>query len=238
MVLAYHAYDRAEPGLGRQMLIDPMTWGPDGWPQIGRGGGPSATETSALASGQRAPQAIADDFAGRALLPGWHWPFDRRPAFRIGDGLALRVGPGDQMATFTARQSPYRAFVATTAVRRDRLRPLSTASLALSRANGDRTVGIGVSTTGITVWRREEGGRALLFSMPLGPGPSVQLRFVVPGDGMAHPQMSVDGVAWRDLGAPAPLPGGIDGTRIALAGRGRRGDEVRFSSLRIEPSGA
>jgi beta-xylosidase len=239
MVLAYHAYDRTDPALGRQMLIDALTWRPDGWPQIGSGGGPSVTATSALASQQRAPLSIADDFAGRALPPGWHWPFDRRPDFSVGGGLTLRVAPGDQMATFAARQSPYHAFLATTVVLRDGQQPLSTASLALSRASGDRAVGIGVSTTGITVWRRDEGGRAVLFSgaLPAGSGP-LQLRFVVPGDGSARPQMSLDGSAWTDLGRPVALPGGIDGTQVVLAGRGRRGDQVRFASLRIDPSGA
>jgi hypothetical protein len=238
MVVAYHAYDRADPALGRQMLVDALTWRPDGWPQIGTGAGPSSTATSALAVDQAAPHAIADEFAGRELSPGWHWPFDRRPTFRVRDGFALRVEPGDQMATFAARQSPYGAFVATTQVRRGRLRSLSTASLALSRASGDRAVGIGVSTTGVTVWERREGARALLFSAALAPAPSVQLRFAVPGDGGAQPQMSLDGTAWRDLGGPVTLPGGIDGTRVVLAGRGRRGDEVRFASLRIEPLGA
>jgi hypothetical protein len=238
MVLAYHAYDRADPALGRQMLIDALTWRPDGWPQVGTGGGPSPTATSVLASGQRAPQAIADDFGGRGLPPGWHWPFDRRPAYRVGRGLTLLVAPGDQLSTFAARQSPYRAFVVTAAVLRDRLRPLSTASLAIARASGDRAVGIGVSTTGVTVWRRDERGRALLFAGPLAPAPVVQVRFLVPGDGSVHPQLSLDGTTWSDLGAPVAVPGGIDGTRVLLAGRGRRGDAVRFGPLRIEPSGA
>jgi hypothetical protein len=66
----------------------------------------------------------------------------------------------------------------------------------------------------------------------------VQLRFVVPGDGTARAQSSPDGSVWRDLGAPVVLPGGTDGTRVVLAGRGRRHDEVRFASLRVERSGA
>jgi xylan 1,4-beta-xylosidase len=238
MVLAYHAFDRADPGLGRQMLVDALTWRPDGWPQVGSGAGPSATATSTLAAGQRAPQAIADDFAGRGLPPGWHWPFDRRPAYRVGRGLTLPVGPGDQMSTFAARQSPYRSFVATTAVRRDRLRPLSTASLAISRGAGDRAVGIGISTTGVTVWRRDEGRRGLLTSMQLPPAAIVQVRFVVPGDGTVVPQLSLDGATWQDVRPPVLTPGGVDGTRVLLAGRGRRGDAVHFGSLRIEPLGA
>jgi GH43 family beta-xylosidase len=238
MVVAYHAYDRTDPGLGRQMLIDTLTWRADGWPQIGVGGGPSATARSAQASGQRGPTTIADDFAGRRLPPGWHWPFDRRPDFRVGRGFALRVAPGDQMATFAARPSPYSAFVVTTVVQRDRQRPMSTASLALSRASGDRAVGIGVSTSGVTVWRRDDGGRAVLFAGPLPPSPAVALRWVVAGDGTARPQTSPDGTVWSDLSPPVALPAGIDGTQVVLAGRGRRGDEVRFQSLKIEPSGA
>jgi xylan 1,4-beta-xylosidase len=238
MVLAYHAYDRADPGLGRQMLVDELTWRPDGWPQVGSGAGPSPTATSTLAAGQRAPQAITDDFGGRALPPGWHWPFDRRPAYRVGRGLTLHVGPGSQMSTFAARQSPYRSFAATTAVRRDRLRPLSTASLAISRGAGDRAVGIGISATGVTVWSRNRRGRGLLATSRLVPAAVVQVRFVVPGDGTVLPQMSLDGATWQDLRPPVVIPGGVDGTRVLLAGRGRRGDTVRFGSLRIEPLGA
>ncbi|MEA2156152.1 MAG: xylan 1,4-beta-xylosidase [Solirubrobacteraceae bacterium] len=237
-VLAYHAYDRADPGLGRQMLVDALTWRSDGWPQVSVGGVPTVQATSALVSGQRPPQAIADDFAGRTLAPGWQWPFDRRPAFTVGDGLTLRVVPGDQMATFAARQAPFHAFTATTAVRRRGMRALSTASLALSRADGDRAVGIGVSTTGVTVWRRVGSRRAVLFSGALPGAATVRLRFVVPGDGSAQPQTSVGPTAWRDVGGPVALPPGIDGTRVVLAGRGRRGDAVRFASLRIDPAGA
>jgi hypothetical protein len=238
MVLAYHGYDRTDPALGRQLLLDALTWRADGWPQVGAGGAPSAAATSALVGGQRAPQTIADDFAGRALPPGWQWPFDHRPDFHVGPGLTLRVTPGDQLATFAARQAPFHAFVATTVVPRNRMRALSTASLALTRASGDRAVGVGVSTTGITVWRREEGRRAVLFSAALPARTTVHLRFLVPGDGSAHAQSSPDGATWSDLGLPLALPSGIDGTRVALAGRGRRGDAVHFASLLIEPSGA
>jgi hypothetical protein len=142
------------------------------------------------------------------------------------------------MATFAARQAPFHAFVATTDVPRERLAPLSTASLALSRANGDRAVGIGASSTGITVWRREDGRRAVLFAAALPARAAVRLRFVVPGDGSALAQMSLDATTWSDLGAPLALPAGIDGTRVALAGRGRRGDSVSFASLTIVPFGA
>jgi hypothetical protein len=239
-VVAYHAYDRADPALGRQMLLDTLTWRPDGWPQIAAGGGPSSAAPSPLGAPQRAASEIVDDFHGRELPPGWQWPFDRRPDFRVDAGLRLRVVPGDQLATFAARQAPFHAFVATAVVRRDQLRPATTASLALVRASGDRAVGIGVSTNGVTVWRLGARGRTLLFSatLPASASASARLRFVVSGTGSAQAEESADGAVWRDLGRPVTLPAGVDGTRVALAGRGRRGDVVRFVSLRITPAGA
>jgi beta-xylosidase len=233
--LAYHAYVRGDPSLGRQMLLDALDWGADGWPVVGSGAGPSAQATSLLAGAQRTSGGWVDDFSERALWPGWQWPFDRRPSFTVGGALALRVVPGDETAAFVARMATRPAYVATAVLERAALRPGVTGGLALLRSGAGGTIGIAVNPRRSYLWRREDARRTILASVRPAPSQRIWLRFVVPGDGTATAQMSLDGAAWTTLGAAQRLPAGFDAPRIALAGRGPRSAVARFDMLQIDP---
>lgn len=233
--LAYHAYRRGNPSQGREMLLDGLTWGADGWPVAGSGQGPSATATSPQASAQLAPRALVDDFSERALGPGWQWPFDRRPRFALRGALVLSVVPGTETATYLGRLAPWAAFVATTVVERSALRPRVTAGLALLRAGHGGKLGIAVSTHDVEVWRRQNGRSTIVAHQAPALADRVWLRFVVPGDGTATAQRSVDGTSWVAMTTPQALAPGFDGARVVLAGSGPRPAVARFDLLRIDP---
>ena len=82
-VLLYHAYDASTfEFVGRQALLDEVTWNAQGWPAIN--GGTRSVRVGGAAIGSRLNVArlvsIDDDFDGAALDPGWQWPWDQTPA--------------------------------------------------------------------------------------------------------------------------------------------------------------
>jgi beta-xylosidase len=103
-----HFQDRGV--FGRVVHLEPMTWGEDGWPQIGaqRANGrgepmlafpvPTTMTSASATQGQREPNR-SDDFAGQVLGPQWHWQANPRSewAHLPGDGtLHLAVPTVDR----------------------------------------------------------------------------------------------------------------------------------------------
>jgi len=235
LYVVYHAYARDSLFLGRQTLLDTLNWGADGWPEIGGSDGPSVVAPAPLSQPQDSPRPITESFAEHALSAGWQWPYDRRPRFKLAGGnLVLSVFPGDETASFLGRLVRWRTFAVTTQVRLAGLAPGSTASLALRGDNGT-TLGIGVSTRGLDVWRHAGGRRSILFSSPPTGDKDEWLRIEVADGADARLQAGPDGVHWRDLLVSAPLFDGDDRARMILAGRGRPGATVSFGLLSIEP---
>ena len=68
------------------MLAAPLTFRPDGWPQIGDGAHAARARSRAPP-----PNAFADDFVGPRLSPEWEWPLERVPGIRVAGGLELRA---------------------------------------------------------------------------------------------------------------------------------------------------
>jgi xylan 1,4-beta-xylosidase len=95
---AYHSYPANYAGLlGRQLMLDRVSWGQDGWPRIGDGT-PSSRAVSPLGVPQRSrPTPVAEGFRKPAVPAGWQWP-DERPEMRVdrrrGGRLVLGPPPG------------------------------------------------------------------------------------------------------------------------------------------------
>ena len=106
--------------MGRQGLIDEVTWEADGWPAINGGRGPS--RTVALPSGgapRVSPGPVEDDFTGAVLDPAWQWPWDQAapPSVDPAGGGWLRLGTGASAATVAAaRPTLAGSYVATSVV--------------------------------------------------------------------------------------------------------------------------
>ncbi|HEU4757059.1 MAG TPA: family 43 glycosylhydrolase [Agromyces sp.] len=94
-----HGYENGFRTLGRQILLEPISWTDDGWP-VAAGDDIGAPQPApADAAPQRVPEGFRDDFAAFRLGERWtfHAP-DPGEADRIrpGDGLALAskgIGP-------------------------------------------------------------------------------------------------------------------------------------------------
>ena len=98
----YHGYENGYRTLGRQVLLEPISWTDDGWPQAE--GGDLSRPLPAPVPGRESPpgQPLSDDFSGAEL--GSHWAFHgpgrrerERVSFAAG-GLILAgkgSGPSD-----------------------------------------------------------------------------------------------------------------------------------------------
>lgn len=100
--LSYHGYEHGLRTLGRQMLLDPMVWGADGWPRAAGGDLsrplPTPSRGSPSPSGQPLSGPFQPDDLGRRLVM-YSPPRDYRGRFRFDAGAltvaARGTGPAD-----------------------------------------------------------------------------------------------------------------------------------------------
>jgi beta-xylosidase len=241
----YHAYRRNDfVYVGRQALLDEVTWGRDGWPSINGGRGASSVAPSPYgARDDRAEYRFFDDFLTPALAPGWQWPQASVPDFRVARGQLLLTPSGttehNPSTAVLARTTTSGDYVATTVVDMRRAREPLFAGLS---AYGDAENALGVSVdnkSAVILWRREKNNyteNVLTDFMP-GGGP-LHLRMTAREGRLYRFSASVDGRAWKDLGGEVDgsfLPPWDRGVRVALVAGGMMRMPVRFESLRIEP---
>jgi beta-xylosidase len=231
--LLYHAYNtRNTVYVGRQTVLDPITWGEDGWPSVsGRGTG-----------GQmRAPTAFSDEFTGSAVAMGWQWPVGRKPEARVSDGM-LTLAPAagraaEPIGAVLARSTNTGQYVAVTAVD---LASLAAGAHAGLSAFGDveNSVGIRVRGNTLEVWRREKNTEQVLGNVPAPAGGKLFLRMTARDGHLFRFSAGTDGSKWTDVGGEvdgAFLPPWDRGVRVALTAGGGTGASARFDALTITP---
>ncbi|HEX8500005.1 MAG TPA: family 43 glycosylhydrolase [Pyrinomonadaceae bacterium] len=252
--LLYHAYHPKDfVYVGRQALLDEVTWGADGWPAINGGRGPSASAAApAGARAQGLPRDFFEDFTRAALHPLWQWPQADVPDFRVetAGGGRLVLSPageaepdGNPSAAVIARPTTSGEYVATAVIDLRGMRGAETAGLS---AYGDADNALGVSVErggGLLLWRREK--KALTKDAVSGPSGArrqpltkIYLRMQAREGRLYRFSASADGRAWQDIGGEVDgsfLPPWDRGVRVALVAGGARGAAGRFDSLRIEP---
>jgi beta-xylosidase len=240
--LLYHAYDPdAFQFVGRQGLLDAVTWGADGWPAINAGNGPSDRAVAPLGiSPRERSREFLDELTGPALQLGWQWPWDHTPSRRFVAGtLALRTSTrstGSAVDTIIARSTRSGNYTATARLVESRASDDGMAGLA---AYGDAENAIGISRIGsnVVVWIREKGAQRSLASAAIGDGPSLELRIIATRGRRFQFAYSPNGREWHALGEEAEggyLPPWDRAVRIALAVGGPPAVDARFDWLRIE----
>lgn len=244
--LLYHAYDAGSfVYTGREMLLDEVTFGRDGWPEINGGKGPSVTSPSPFGGRQRhAELTFRDSFAGRVLRAGWQWPHENGPSIRL-EGGQLRLAPAAAVA-----KSPTGAAIgrSTTsgdysAITRVDLRSLKVGALAGLSAFGDsaNALGVAVGVDQVVVWQREKNQFRTTVVEPGVKGKTAHLRMIATGGNRFQFAVSADGKSWRMVGQTAEggyLPPWDRAVRVALTAGGVDGAEARFDAFEIQPAGA
>lgn len=245
--LLYHAYDASTfVYVGRQGLLDKITWIQDGWPVINEGRGPSVQAPSPQVAKDNTERGeFFDGFSKATLDPHWQWPQANEPVVRLdaAAGMITLSAPPEQVAEFTAAvlavQTTAADYVAITCLDPRSLTGDTAAGLS---AFGDSANALGASVQNgkIVTWRLQKNEIHLLATNSL-PNPSkVQLRCVATGGHRFRFAASGDGRNWSELGNAIDLEGDYlppwdRGVRVAITVGGRAGANARFDWLRVTP---
>jgi xylan 1,4-beta-xylosidase len=245
--LLYHAmHPKDFVYVGRQALLDEVTWGADGWPSINNGRGPSA-RAAGPAGARPAVRAAAfyDEFMTPRLRPGWQWPHAFVPSMKVETRrqgwLVLAPDPARPEAppiAVVARSTTAGDYDATTLVETAGLTGGAAAGLS---AFGDmeNALGASVGDGKVVLWRREKNEQRLITAEDAPAGARLYLRMRARDGRRYRFAYSRDGRDWKDLGGEVDgeyLPPWDRGVRVALVAGGRAGASARFGFLRVEPS--
>jgi xylan 1,4-beta-xylosidase len=255
--LLYHAYEASTfEFVGRQALLDEVTWNADGWPAINSGKGPSGSALSPSTVAQRrASTLLEDDFNKTAIDPGWQWPWDQTSAPSIeptsvlagrgrGRGGWLRLTTGTASIAIAARPTRDANYTATTAVDVASIAPGARAGLA-AFGNRDNAIAVTVERAGeaatgtpltVVVWQTQKGQRRTLATREVSTAPLLHLRLSAKDRTRFEFAVSPDGQAWKTVaGAQGEyLPPWDLAVRVALLVSGQSASSARFGSFRLE----
>ncbi len=245
--LLYHAYHASDFNyVGRQGLLDQITWTADGWPLLNSRRGPSSGASSPLGAAQQKPGFLFDDFNSENLREGWQWPIESRPNVALGGsrqpGLVLSptsAVASDVAGAVLARGTSTGDYVATTMVDTPGLAYGAVAGLA---AYGDAENALGVAYGGgkIFVWKRFRNQHVTLETLDIPKGEALRLRMTARNGHRFQFAISYDGATWRDVGEELEgdyLPPRDRGVRVALTCGGAQGAAAHFRWFWLSPRG-
>ena len=246
--LLYHAYDASTfEFVGRQALLDEVTWNPEGWPAINDGKGPSGSApTPSTVAQRRAPGVIEDEFNKPGIDPGWQWPWDQTsaPSVEAGQGGWLRLTTGSAAMAVAARPTRGANYTATTLVDLTSIAPGARAGLA-AFGNRDNVLAATVerqegNTAGaalrVVVWQAQKGERRMLATAPAPDTGQFHLRLSAKDRTRFEFAVSPDGRTWTAVGGAEGeyLPPWDLAVRVALLVTGQGGSSARFGTFRLE----
>ena len=244
--LLYHAYHPQDfQYVGRQGLLDEVTWGPDGWPAINGGRGPSASAPlpPGASPGSR-PTRFRDDFTGGPLDPRWQWPWDQSPAPRVEDAR-LRLRTGSHPIAVAARQTAARTFTATAIVDVASVSAAGRAGLAVFGNRGNLiavTLDRGADepwpspSLKVSVWQTRKGESTTLGNDAIEASDRLHLRVDASEGTHFRFAVSADGRTWKTLTTGAEggdLPPWDLGLRAALVLAGQDASAA-FTAFTLE----
>jgi beta-xylosidase len=245
--LLYHAYEASTfEFVGRQALLDEVTWNADGWPVINGGKGPSSSAAfPSTAAQRRIPGVIEDDFNKAAIDPGWQWPWDQTsaPSIEPGRGGWLRLTTASASMAIAARPTRAGNYAATTVVDVASIAPGARAGLA---AFGNRDNALAVTAERVeqsagamltvAVWQAQKGERRTLATTQVPLTPSLHLRLSAKDRTRFEFAISPDGRTWNTVGGAEGgyLPPWDLAVRVALLVSGQQPASARFGAFRLE----
>lgn len=241
--LLYHAYRKSASAffIGREALLDQVSWGSDGWPKVNEGRGPSGGGTDRAGSAREQADSFFDDFNGPILSRDWQWPQSEPPSIRIesADGGWLSLSPGgknfrDALGAIVSRPVNTASFVATTLVDTAALKVESSAGLSAYQGS-ENAVGITVSRGKVSVYLREAKKHQIISSINVPATSRIYLRMTVKDGSHFRFAFSEKGKDWKDCGNQMEVAY-LEAVRIALTAGGAEGVAAKFDWLRLEPT--
>ncbi|HEY4094270.1 MAG TPA: glycoside hydrolase family 43 protein [Baekduia sp.] len=221
LVLLHHAF-RADDvfNVRRQVLLDRVTLGPDGWPVVG--GSVDVADSPTGVQQQPPATGFSDGFAF-GLQQGWEWLFDTSPTLTFGGGDLTQTCDGP--LRFVARQTVVDRLTATATVEP----PTGRASIGLALNLGRGVRGIEVGEGRVRAFTASPTGAKTGPSIPAPPGRIQLVVSLIPGGRIAT-YVGQPGGPLRRINA-GPATQGAAPTRLALTCRGS--GSGRFASARV-----
>jgi xylan 1,4-beta-xylosidase len=241
--MMYHAYDPKDTVyVGRQALLDEVTWSGDEWAVINGGNGPSKQAKAPLGIGERnAEYKFFDDFMSRNLRFGWQWQQAIVPDYRLTGGwLVLSPKPEharNEIGAMLGWSTTVGNYDATTQLD---VAKLSKDAIAGISAYGDNenALGMGVQNGKLIVWKRERNNHQIVSTSNAPKSAQLYLRMMANEGHLFSFAVSRNGRNWQKVGTEidgAYLPPWDRGLRVALVSGGAAQAAARFGFLRIEP---
>jgi beta-xylosidase len=227
----YHAYPSVGTVyLGRESVLDLITWNSDGWPVINEGRGPSGGNLPDEAAAIQ--NSVIDDFRTPLLDPEWKWPIGHAPVFHVGGGhLTLEASP-QGVATFLARSLMAASYVATVAID---TRAAVEGGLGLI-GNAQNEFVLAKHGKQLELSRVTASSSEVLWKTELDRGQMIWLRVSSGGHADASFSYSFDQKNWLAAGSTvslAGLPPWDQGLRIGLVSNGPPSTLVSFAHFTL-----
>ncbi|HEX4156575.1 MAG TPA: family 43 glycosylhydrolase [Acidobacteriaceae bacterium] len=221
----YHAYPaNGTVFLGRESVLDRITWTADGWPVVNNGQGPSGRAQSIATQ-----PSFTDDFRKPTLGAAWQWPVGRSPTWQIHRGTLTIVASGEDAPGFLARSLTGSTYVATVGVLEDGgLGVLGGArsQLTLSRQGNH-----------LELWRIKRTDRQLLWHADIAPASVLWLRASSYGLANTAFSYSTDRTHWTAAGPVLNVSDLLpwdQGLRIGLVATDPPGARTSFVHFSME----
>lgn len=232
--LLYHAYRKSESAffIGREALLDRISWGSDGWPGINGGRGPSGSRSFATDKAD----SWFDGFDNPNLAHVWQWPQNEQPSLEVDAGGWLTLSPvgrhaNDELGAVVSQPVTSDRFVATTLVDTSMMKPPAVAGLSAYQGRGN-AAGIVVRGGTVSTYVREGEKHRVISSEHAVGGPRIYLRMSVVEGARFRFAFSHDGQNWKNCGDEIRV-GYLEGVRIALTAGGGKGVAAKFDWLRV-----
>lgn len=219
----YHAYPASGTVyLGRESVLDRITWSSDGWPTINAGQGPHGGSSSAETN----PPAFRDDFRESRLNPGWQWPVHEHPQWKLDHGVLTLEPSNSDAPTFIACRLMAPLYLASVELRGD-------GGLGIVGGSHSEIV-LSRSGTHLELWRLSPRSREVLWQAELPNTSTIWLRASSADPSQTNFSYSVDRKQWTPAGAALSVTELLpwdQGLRVGLVNAGE--SAARFSQFSL-----
>src|ERR1017187_6102310 len=223
----YHAYPvKGSIYLGRESVLDRITWSADGWPAVNGGNGPH--RPSLQPAGE-----VLDKFRATRLDAEWRWPVNHEPNVAVGRGELTLTATGEGHADFVARTLTSPDYTAGIEVMAN---SGALASIAVI-GNEKHSTGLGRRGESLELWRMDENGRHVLWQTDGVKSARVWLKVSSEAGKRLAYSYSLDGKKWKAAGGAIDvtnLPQWDQGLRVGLLAEGNAGKTAIFREFSLE----
>lgn len=232
----YHAYStKSDVYVGRQDVLEKITWTEDGWPVVANKA-EFSRETGSL--------DYTDDFSGERLQPIWQWRVTQDISYETGpEGLKLGASEeNQQLGTVLVQLTKTLNYRASVNVDLAATGENAEGGVALVGADDNgfgsplTAIGISAGNDSVKVWKTTKGETSILggMTLPAGAG-EVPLKMEVSEGHLLSFSVEQDG-QWETLAAgidAAPyVPWGM-GFRLGLVAKGDPSQIVNFKKFEL-----